>query len=391
MIRILADDLTGALDAAGPFARPDVPVSVHWNAQRAACDDGARVVLDTATRELDAGAATARTREGARSLWSGRAGIAFKKVDSVWRGSPAAEIAAACAEVAFDRVVVAPAFPQQGRVTRDGAQWVAEDDGWRAVVADIAAELRRHGLDAAREAHATRATRAFVCDAQAPEDLAAIVARHRSAGVRTLWCGTRGLASALARGDATPGAGNAKPRSVPIHGEGPVLVVVGTDHPVSVGQARLLESRSDVVSRTIDAATGEATGAAPEPRPGSVVLLRFRIAEATPRQVVRQWIARALAAEVRRLPRPAVAVVTGGETLRSLCDALGATRLEVVAEREPGIPIAQWSDGRWAGATILSKSGGFGAADLFVRVVEDATRRHVLEDPFDDPSRSHRG
>lgn len=391
MIRILADDLTGALDAAGPFAQPDAPVVVYWDAQRAACDDGARVVLDTATRELEADAAAARTRDGARSLWSGRTGIAFKKVDSVWRGSPAAEIAAACAEVAFDRVVVAPAFPQQGRVTRDGAQWVAEDGGWRAVVADIAAELRRHGLDAAREVHATRATRAIVCDAQTPEDLDAVVARYHSAGLRTLWCGTRGLASALARGDALPGMGNTKPWRLPVRGEGPVLVVVGTDHPVSVGQARLLESRTDVVSRTIDAATGEAIGAVPEPRAGSVVLLRFRIGEATPRQLVRQWIARALAAEVRRLPRPALAVVTGGETLRSLCDALDATRLKVVAEREPGIPVAQWSDGRWAGARILSKSGGFGAADLFVRVVDDATRRHALEDSFDDPSRSHRG
>jgi uncharacterized protein YgbK (DUF1537 family) len=84
-------------------------------------------------------------------------------------------------------------------------------------------------------------------------------------------------------------------------------------------------------------------------------------------------IAQALRDEVDRLPRPGLVVATGGETVRALSEALGATRLDVLAEYEPGIPIAIWRDGRWAGTPILSKSGGFGSQDLFARVVASAT------------------
>jgi uncharacterized protein YgbK (DUF1537 family) len=76
---------------------------------------------------------------------------------------------------------------------------------------------------------------------------------------------------------------------------------------------------------------------------------------------------------VQHLPRPGLVVATGGETVRALSEALGATRLDVLAEHEPGIPIAMWGDGRWAGTPILSKSGGFGSQDLFARVVATAT------------------
>ena len=84
-------------------------------------------------------------------------------------------------------------------------------------------------------------------------------------------------------------------------------------------------------------------------------------------------IAQALRDEVQRLSRPRMVVATGGETVRALSEALGAARLDVLAEYEPGIPIAIWRDGCWAGTPILSKSGGFGSQDLFARVVALAT------------------
>jgi uncharacterized protein YgbK (DUF1537 family) len=103
------------------------------------------------------------------------------------------------------------------------------------------------------------------------------------------------------------------------------------------------------------------------------VLLRFAIPADSTREAARRTIAQALRDEVLRLSRPGMVVATGGETVRALSEALGATRLDVLAEYEPGIPIAIWGDGRWAGTPILSKSGGFGSQDLFARVVASAT------------------
>jgi len=373
MVRILADDLSGALDAAGPFASRDGATCVYWDVGRAGTHVGDRIALDSASREVDAGDAIARTRAAALALWTGRRGLAFLKIDSVWRGSPAAAIATASAEGRFDRVVVAPAFPEQGRMTRDGGQWVVEGARLRCVVPNIAAELRRYGLDAAAEASASPSTIAVVCDASSADDLAAIVKRYWLTGVRTLWCGTRGLARALA--DHAAGIGSATDTTAhePPALRGPVLVVVGTDHPVSVAQAGVLERQPGIACHTVAVGT-RSEGATPSVvAAAEAVLLRFAIPADSTREVARRMIAQALRDEVDRLPRPGLVVATGGETVRALSEALGATRLDVLAEHEPGIPIAIWGDGRWAGTPILSKSGGFGSQDLFARVVASAT------------------
>jgi len=372
-VRILADDLSGALDAAGPFASRDGATCVYWDVGRAGTHVGDRIALDSASREVDAGDAIARTRAAALALWTGRRGLAFLKIDSVWRGSPAAAIATASAEGRFDRVVVAPAFPEQGRMTRDGGQWVVEGARLRCVVPNIAAELRRYGLDAAAEASASPSTIAVVCDASSADDLAAIVKRYWLTGVRTLWCGTRGLARALA--DHAAGIGSATDTTAhePPALRGPVLVVVGTDHPVSVAQAGVLERQPGIACHTVAVGT-RSEGATPSVvAAAEAVLLRFAIPADSTREVARRMIAQALRDEVDRLPRPGLVVATGGETVRALSEALGATRLDVLAEHEPGIPIATWGDGRWAGTPILSKSGGFGSQDLFARVVASAT------------------
>ena len=371
--RILADDLSGALDAAGPFASCDGAMCVYWEVGRADAHAGDRIALDSASREASVDDAIARTRAAARALWTGRRSLALLKVDSVWRGSPAAAIATAGTEGRFDRVVVAPAFPEQGRVTRDGGQWVVERAGLRCVVPDIAAELRRYGLGAASETSASLATVAVVCDASSPDDLAAIVKRHWRSDARTLWCGTRGLARALADHAAgTGGAMATAARETPAL-RGPVLVVVGTDHPVSVAQASVLERLPAVACRTVDTGAPRVDAVRTEAEAAPAVLLRFAIPEGSTREVARRAIAEALRDEVQRLPRPGLVVATGGETVRALSEALGATRLDVLTEHEPGIPIAVWGDGRWAGTPILSKSGGFGAQDLFARVVAAAT------------------
>ena len=371
-VRILADDLSGALDAAGPFASRAGAMCVYWDAGRAGTHTGDRIALDSASREVDVGDAIERSRAAARALWLGWSGLAFAKIDSVWRGSPAAAIATAGAEGRFDRVVVAPAFPEQGRVTRDGGQWVVEDARFRCVVPDIAAELRRYGLDAATEASASPSTGAVVCDASSSDDLAAIVRRYWLTGARTLWCGTRGLARALA--DHAAGTGSAMAtgaRETPAL-RGPVLVVVGTDHPVSVAQANVLERQPAVACRTLEAGTPRVAASQPDLEAAPAVLLRFAIPADSTRKAARRTIAQALRDEVQRLSRPGLVVATGGETVRALSEALGATCLDVLAEYEPGIPIAIWRDGRWAGTPILSKSGGFGSQDLFARVVASA-------------------
>ena len=64
--------------------------------------------------------------------------------------------------------------------------------------------------------------------------------------------------------------------------------------------------------------------------------------------------------------------MTGGETLRDLCDALGVTRLEVDGEIEPGVPTSLLRGGDWDGQRLVSKSGAFGDTGFLAGLLGDA-------------------
>ena len=70
---------------------------------------------------------------------------------------------------------------------------------------------------------------------------------------------------------------------------------------------------------------------------------------------------------IRRLPPPGSLVVTGGATLFRLARRLAADALLVSGEAMPGVARSRLRGGRWASATVLSKSGAFGTPDLLVR------------------------
>ena len=129
--RILADDLTGAADAATEFARRGVQTWVTWGEPNTR-NCGAAVVLayDCDSRRLGARAAAQQQRAAVIRLRAECAphAVLFKKIDSTLRGQPAAEIAALCSAVnvpgksAFG--ICAPANPSMGRTLRDGRVWV---------------------------------------------------------------------------------------------------------------------------------------------------------------------------------------------------------------------------------------------------------------------------
>ena len=130
-LRLIADDLTGALDTAAELAGLVGPVHVFWHgALPPELPDNA--ALDSGTRELDPAPAAALVTALAPALAG--AGLAYKKVDSLMRGPTLAEAAACFRAGGWTQAVLAPAFPYQGRVTRGGVQHVRDLHGaWSAV------------------------------------------------------------------------------------------------------------------------------------------------------------------------------------------------------------------------------------------------------------------
>jgi uncharacterized protein YgbK (DUF1537 family) len=266
--------------------------------------------VDSGTRDLSEDAARLRISRFAPLLQG--ADIAFKKIDSLLRGHVALELAA-CMRF-FDHCVLAPAFPFQGRITRNGRQFVRDGDTWRD----------------------TGVTLPGMRDAETDAELDAIVAEGRALSGRVLWCGTGGLAGALAAHLPVP-----RP-NLPL----PILALIGSDHPVS---------RAHVA-------------AVPPHRRAAVITCD--IPPNTDRLTARHHIGATFAALLPRTERPGTLFVTGGETLRDLCEALGVSHLEVDGELEPGVPTSIMRGGTWDGQRLVSKSGAFGDAGFLTRLLD---------------------
>ncbi|WP_234187523.1 four-carbon acid sugar kinase family protein [Shinella sp. NM-101] len=330
-LRLIADDLTGALDSGCAFADADAPVRIAVPGQPLPA--GERVAVSTESRDMEEAQAVAAVAaavhafgaESPDTLW-------FKKIDSVMRGHPFAETLAALEAGGFSACVFAPAYPEMGRITRDGRQYRVDGAGAPVSV----------GPDF-RQALGPLGPVLTIIDAERQETLRAHVARLRlaPAAERTLWVGTGGLAAAL--------AGARVPAPFP-----PLrCVIVGTRHPVT---------RTQVERAIADSTVAEG--------PGGEGLARLLAPAFTA----------ASAAETHALVRrhlpdvdlgaadAASLLVTGGDTLSVVLEATGAEVLDCIGEAATGVPVSRIRGGRWDGVTILSKSGGFGDTDLLSRL-----------------------
>lgn len=336
-LRVIADDLTGALDSAARFVPLVGAVPVLWHRTGPLPPTAA---IDCGTRELHDADAHRVVVELAPALAA--ADIAFLKIDSLLRGHVAAALAA-CMRY-FDHCVLAPAFPFQGRITRGGRQLRRDADGWRDVGVDLQAALRAHNVDARLR------------DAETDADLDEIVAEGRTLPGRVLWCGTGGLAGAL--------AGH---RPVPCpHLPRPKLALIGSHHPVAVAQ---LMAAAPCLHRMTGGDAAEIASLRDRLRAGAAAAC-VELPPDTPRAEAAQRINTCFATVLGAVGGPGTLVVAGGETLRGLCGLLGVTRIEVDGEVVPGVPTSLLRGGDWDGQRVVSKSGAFGDAGFLARLLE---------------------
>jgi uncharacterized protein YgbK (DUF1537 family) len=316
-------------------------------------------VLAVSTESRDLGSDAARDRLAvatSRLPWRS-ARILFKKIDSTMRGNVAAEIAAAIDRFECDVAVVCPAFPALRRVVEAGRLRVDRED-FEAV--DVAALLRDQGLE--RSVYVQpRAMNCAMCsnaqamclDAVCDQDLDQIAAEASALNRRILWVGSGGLSAALAR--MLPFR-HASGRPSPT--KGPVLLCIGSDHPVTTAQLEALTARRQVLMARWDQASRQEI---------IDTLTRGRhVCLSLPRGQVCSEHLRELIAGV-----PAAAIfLSGGDTASLVCNAVGTHYIDLYDEIVSGIPYGVLDGGDFAGATVVTKSGGFGRADGLIQVAD---------------------
>src|SRR5258706_12721795 len=120
-VLIVADDLTGAMDSAGPFAALGIEtwvVAVPMRCDPASLKSARCVSVNTDTRHLPAALAAARVRDIMRHLGTGGVGSVGPKKKSTNTGNAAAGTRAAARISARRRPVLAPAAAGAGRAVR---------------------------------------------------------------------------------------------------------------------------------------------------------------------------------------------------------------------------------------------------------------------------------
>ena len=174
-----------------------------------------------------------------------------------------------------------------------------------------------------------------------------------------LWVGSAGLASALARAAGLPR------RPAPALLPQPILGLIGSEHAAARAQLARLGALHCPLSETggdDDTVAGHLEGQ-------GAVFASIDISPGTSRRAAAALIERRFAGLLSRLPRPGTLVAAGGETLRGLCEAIEADRLDVVGEIMPGVPRSIMRGGRWDGVAVVSKSGAFGGPDLLQQLI----------------------
>lgn len=382
-VLIVADDLTGAFDAAGPFAQQGCTTKVI--AQPIACDvssvlDAQIVSINTGSRHLGADEAAETVERCVRRFAGQNFDILFKKIDSTLRGNVATETMA-LTNVSGRRIaLVAPAFPEQGRTVVNGVVHVdgvplsrtgfAEDalsppplQPLEAVFAQYVGPghvsgWRRHAL--------LRLTdqRVVVADAETNEDLLEMLSKASQIIEKALLVGSAGLGEVLARnvvGCENRGRGALSPITDPI------VFVVGSRSSRSREQVDQLNSNADTLVLNAPNGAVQAHGELHNARQVVVMAVSDAHADDADAAEVAQQLARNALRIVDDIGAGAI-VVTGGDTAIAVLEAAKCILVEVGGNLLPGIPYARF--GRKDRSIVLvTKAGGFGTRDTFIDIV----------------------
>lgn len=393
-LAIIADDLTGALDTAAPFASRtlDTWLAPHLDRLSNIVDRGANVVaVSTESRRMPPKRAAQRVAAVIDALQLFRPAIVFKKIDSILRGNVGAEIVGTLCATGRRHAFISPAVPSQNRVMRGGTIYL---NGMRLAVGGRGSDgsempssahlpdlLKEPGeLSIHRSAVGHRLTlastpglHAYVVDAESDADLDALAQFLIEHPDDVLPVGASGLGQALARAIAISPASDLREPRVDL-AAGTLLYVIGSRKQASCEQvSALLRAGAEEIGvpvRDGDEVEALIEARLSELKAPSIIVLRPDSTEATclSTSEVAERLGRAASFVMRRIGSSAV-VMAGGETAAACLAAFNAEWLHVDGELHHGIAFGTMGVGGEV-VRFFSKSGSFGSSDTWVRLAE---------------------
>ncbi|SFK95488.1 Uncharacterized conserved protein YgbK, DUF1537 family [Paenibacillus sp. 1_12] len=432
-VLILSDDLTGANDSGVQFAKHGLPTVVCIDDRQilTPAQTGTTCVVNVESRSLTPEAAYRKWSELLAAQNLSPFQVIIKKIDSTLRGNIGKEIEALMDSGQFDLAIVAPAYPQKGRLTIGGYQLlnqqlledseISRDPKFpitNSKISDIIGaqsslpigEIEIRSIRSGRLAMEVRTlqqqgTRVIVADSATASDLQIIAGQF--AGERVLWIGSAGLAEALANHYPKLGFHRLESNDDGTNGQeqlvspimAPVLVVAGSVSQVTRQQVDTLKQNGfrplvidpllllRISVQEMDELVQEARHIIAS---GEDLVITTDISNEAKAQVVdylqqsglsalaggdliADGIGR-LAAAVITQEKLAGAVLTGGDIAYRACTHLNIASLTIIGEVEEGLPLCR-AEGTVT-IPLVTKAGAFGNPNSLLqaaKVIRDRT------------------
>jgi uncharacterized protein YgbK (DUF1537 family) len=424
-IGIYADDLTGALDAAAPFAAAGI--STYVSVFGVVPDDAARahriLSLNIDTRHADRFPVFDKAARAAQELRAAGFTLLVNKIDSTLRGHAGMEARAGLTPDPSDPrdiekqgewsgprlALIAPSFPAMGRTVVGGevrvnsvplADSEVGQDPLSPVASSEISELVELNTGISPASISLEDVRGgalgelisglmddppvlVVCDAETDDDLARIVAASTNADENIVLSGSAGITTALSRSLAQS-TDIPEPTSEPAT---PVFIVSGSQRSVTEHQLEFVAGENavdwlqidpadllseDTEQTTRDSAVARIVDALSSGQHAAVSLLRVDAPDAgdekTRTRLVREL--GAICYRVVRRTRPGALVIIGGDTAQSSLRAVGSAGIVLHDEPLPGVPAGSIDGGLLDGVRVVTKAGAFGQEDVLVKVID---------------------
>ncbi|HIE26149.1 TPA: four-carbon acid sugar kinase family protein [Candidatus Poribacteria bacterium] len=423
-IIVFADDLTGAMEV-GLQSCPAVVLNKMDAAvvRSASVKSKTTIVLNTQTRELSAEQTYRITWEKSHALAIPESAVTYYKIDSTMRGHIGAGVKALRDVLQSDLVVIAPALPQNGRITRNGAHYVKENGNIVPVhetqyargittsyptsyipdiigvqldepVQLISLDVVQRGWRDIKSALSKQPQgAAVVADAVIPEDLDNIAEAIHRLNAKILSVGSAGLFRAICR--VLRAASNMSVpqitdwiRQLPhISIDGTVIVIAGSFNKQTDAQIeKALATSGDKLNLLeLDVSKVIAKG---KSRIAEIERLRSQVwssLQAKKHVIVRtnrtilkcskreeNDIVKALGETINDdsiMGNSAFLLLTGGQTAYFVTQVLGAVGIEIKGEIEKFIPFGVLMGGKYNGIPVVTKAGGFGSPNIIADVI----------------------
>lgn len=396
LLLVIADDLTGANDTGVQFAKKGIKtvVTVGWELDSLPFDYDV-VVVNTESRHVSPETAANRVKRVASLGIHAGAKYFFKKTDSTLRGNIGAELKALLAATGTRVVPFIPAFPELGRITRDGIHLVngipisetefASDPlspVRQSSVANVLrgnAELQVTSRRVGEASNLSEGCNVFDCESRRDlRTIADFLAAKRSFRV---------FAGSAAFAEELPKVLSLRTGHLPpIAPHGPILMINGSLNPKALEQISRTPPSFQKIQLSPEVLLGHSAAEAFGRNAQFPAAQNVLLFSACSRDDYDFFQSAAVAYGLDPLALPALVanstgaivkqilarnpfgtiVVFGGDTLMGISRACGWEAFEPRTEVEAGITVA-----RPVGhdITVISKAGGFSDSDVVNRIV----------------------